>query len=96
MALWQPIQMIGELHGKHGATPSQAVQFHVEGREGSMSSRLLTVDEVAQMLGVKRQTITAYKARRQMPEPDKVYGRTPLWKESTIMAWRGSQRSSQV
>lgn len=62
-----------------------------------MSSRLMTVDEVAEYLGVKRQTVTAYKARGQMPAPDKQYGRTPLWRESTITKWRGAGKvGSQV
>jgi predicted DNA-binding transcriptional regulator AlpA len=54
-----------------------------------MSSKLLTMEEVAELIGVERSTVSAYKARQQMPAPDKVYGRTPLWKESTILAWRG-------
>jgi predicted DNA-binding transcriptional regulator AlpA len=53
-----------------------------------MSEKLLTASQVAELLGLSRNTITAYKAREQMPEPDVVYGRTPLWKEATIKAWR--------
>lgn len=54
-----------------------------------MVEKLLTLDEVAELVGVKRNTLTAYRVRGQMPEPDKQYGRTPLWKESTIKKWRG-------
>lgn len=50
--------------------------------------RLLTAKEVAALLGVHPNTVTAYKHRKQMPPPDKQYGRTPLWYESTIRAWR--------
>ena len=48
----------------------------------------LTIGDIADRLGVSRSTITAYKARKQMPKPDKQYGRTPLWRESTITTWR--------
>ncbi len=49
---------------------------------------LLTSDDVADYTGLNRNTITGYKARHQMPKPDKQYGRTPLWRRSTIDAWR--------
>lgn len=48
----------------------------------------LTVRDIAERLNVSPSTITAYKARKQMPKPDKQYGRTPLWRESTITSWR--------
>lgn len=48
----------------------------------------LTSKQVAELLGVSSSTITAYKARGQMPKPDREYGRTPLWKLSTIKQWR--------
>ena len=40
----------------------------------------LTSKQVAELLDVTPSTITAYKARGQMPKPDREYGRTPLWK----------------
>ena len=49
----------------------------------------LTSKQVAELLGVSPKTISAYKARNQMPKPDREYGRTPLWKHSTIEEWRG-------
>ena len=49
---------------------------------------LLTSKEVALLLGVSSKTISAYKARKQMPEPDIQYERTPLWKAKTINEWR--------
>jgi hypothetical protein len=48
----------------------------------------LTSKQVAELLDVTPSTITAYKARGQMPKPDREYGRTPLWKISTIKRWR--------
>lgn len=50
--------------------------------------RLLTALEIAETLGLHPHTVTSYKARKQMPPPDVTYGRTPLWRESTIRAWR--------
>lgn len=49
----------------------------------------LTSKEVADLIGVSPKTISAYKARGQMPKPDREYGRTPLWSYSTIEKWRG-------
>ena len=54
----------------------------------SKSEPLLTLGEIAEMIGVKANTVSAYISRGQMPEPDKRYGRTPLWKLSTIKKWR--------
>lgn len=49
---------------------------------------LLTTQQVAELVGVKPSTISAYHARKQMPEPDRVFGRTPLWSQTTIQLWR--------
>lgn len=56
----------------------------------------LTSQQVASLLEVSPKTISSYKARGQMPEPDRIYGRTPLWKHSTIEAWRGTLRTPVV
>lgn len=52
-----------------------------------MSDRLLTTEDIAALLGVERDTVSSYKSRGQMPAPDQQYGRTPLWKHSTIQSW---------
>lgn len=49
----------------------------------------LTSIQVAELCGVSKNTISAYKARGQMPPPDKEFGRTPMWSIKTIEAWRG-------
>jgi len=49
----------------------------------------LTSKQIAELLGISPKTISAYKARGQMPKPDKEYGRTPLWSYDTIEKWRG-------
>ena len=49
---------------------------------------LLTPTQIAELCNLHINTITAYHARGQMPTPDQQYGRTPLWKRSTIDKWR--------
>jgi predicted DNA-binding transcriptional regulator AlpA len=56
----------------------------------------LTSKQVADLLGVSPKTISAYKARQQMPKPDRQYGRTPLWKYSTIEKWRENLRTPVI
>ena len=56
-------------------------------RVTNKQARLLTVRDVAVHLGVSESSVTAYKATGRMPEPDQTYGRTPLWKQSTIDRW---------
>lgn len=64
-----------------------------------MSERLLDYRMIALALGVEvttvRQYLKAARARRaageerpgDMPEPDEILGRTPVWKPETIEKW---------
>lgn len=53
----------------------------------------LTTSDVAALLGVRVGTVSAYRARGQMPAPDKTLGRTHLWHKQTIDTWnRGRPR----
>lgn len=54
--------------------------------------RLLTFSEVAERVGLLRNTLTAYKVKGFMPAPDEQYGRTPLWREETIEAWIATRK----
>jgi hypothetical protein len=56
----------------------------------------LTSKQIAELLNVTPSTISSYKARGQMPPPDKEYGRTPLWLYSTIEKWRGEIRTPVI
>lgn len=47
-----------------------------------------TTADVAAYLGVRVQTVSAYRQRGQMPEPDTWIGRRPAWRPATITAWR--------
>lgn len=53
---------------------------------------LLTLSEVEQRLGYARGSLTSLRAKGYMPEPDNHYGRTPLWRVSTVDAWAESRR----
>ena len=44
-------------------------------------------EDVAAYLGVTAKTVASYKAREQMPEPDRLFGRTPAWKPARIIEW---------
>jgi predicted DNA-binding transcriptional regulator AlpA len=44
--------------------------------------------EVADGLGVSRDTINSYRTRGYMPEPDVVIGGSPGWMLETILWWR--------
>jgi hypothetical protein len=48
---------------------------------------LLTRQEVADLIGVTLETIKMHRKNGTMPDPDHVYGVTPLWKPATIRAW---------
>lgn len=46
-----------------------------------------TVADIAEHWGVTARTIRTYRSRKrgELPEPDKVFGRSPVWKPSTIL-----------
>ncbi|MGW1669038.1 hypothetical protein [Streptomyces sp. NPDC002324] len=46
-----------------------------------------SIGDVADYWGVTSQTIRTYRSRRrgELPEPDAVFGRSPVWKPKTII-----------
>lgn len=61
---------------------------------------LLDTDAVAEMLGLKPETVRWYskhRARRQppFPEPCRYYGRTPVWDREAIRSWSDGRPSSR-
>ena len=64
---------------------------------------LLTLDEVADYIGVARASIRVYHQRasnnrkdskvkdNDMPAPDSQFGRVPTWRRDTIDAWDGKR-----
>jgi len=46
-----------------------------------------TTTDVAAYLGVTVGTVSSYRARGQMPEPDRTIGRTHVWSPQRIIHW---------
>lgn len=53
-----------------------------------------TVADIADHWGVTLQTVRTYRSRKrgELPEPDNVFGRSPVWKPATIINF---QRAGQ-
>jgi len=47
----------------------------------------LTSTDIAQLTGLKTDTIYTYRKRNTLPKPDQHIGRTPVWKQATIDEW---------
>ena len=52
-----------------------------------MTTDWLTISEIAEVTGLKVDTINKYRSRNTLPDPDSVVGRTPIWKRETIDSW---------
>jgi predicted DNA-binding transcriptional regulator AlpA len=50
-----------------------------------------TTKDVAAYLGLQLSTISAYRQRGQMPEPDQTVGRLHMWKPATIIEWHAGR-----
>jgi predicted DNA-binding transcriptional regulator AlpA len=50
-----------------------------------------TTSDVAAYLGVQVATVSGYRNRGQMPEPDMTLGRTQAWKPASIIEWHASR-----
>ncbi|MGW4042969.1 helix-turn-helix transcriptional regulator [Streptomyces sp. NPDC004721] len=46
-----------------------------------------TVQDIAEYWNVAPQTVRTYRSRKrgELPEPDNVFGRSPVWKPATII-----------
>lgn len=49
-----------------------------------------TIADVADHWGVTEQTVRTYRSRKrgELPEPDRVFGRSPAWKPATILDFK--------
>lgn len=58
-----------------------------------------TMDDIAAHLGLKPETVRRYRGRPVehggLPKEDRMFGRTPAWKPSTVTAWSESGRLGQ-
>jgi predicted DNA-binding transcriptional regulator AlpA len=50
-------------------------------------SEWLTNTDIAEITGLKLETLHSYLSRNTLPKPDKYMGRTPVWKSETIKEW---------
>jgi hypothetical protein len=50
-----------------------------------------TTKDVATYLGLRVSTVSTYRMRGQMPEPDMTVGRTHMWRPDRIIAWHESR-----
>lgn len=55
------------------------------------SAEYWTTSDVAAYIGVRVGTVSSYRMRNQMPEPDMTVGRTHMWKPARIIAWHESR-----
>jgi hypothetical protein len=55
-----------------------------------------TTDDVAAYLGVEPASVRRYRTRPRdqggLPPEDRMFGRTPAWKPSTVIAWNETER----
>ena len=51
----------------------------------------LDVAEVARRCQVTPDTIRSYHKRQEMPPADTYFGRSPVWKQSTIERWQSER-----
>ncbi len=49
--------------------------------------RLLGISEVADMFGVRRDTVDKWRTRDVLPEPDADLHAGPVWWETTLIRW---------
>ena len=55
------------------------------------SAEWWTTQDVAAYINVGLPTVSTYRKRGQMPEPDQTVGRTHMWKPARIIAWHKSR-----
>ncbi|QDP60661.1 MAG: hypothetical protein Unbinned1469contig1000_40 [Prokaryotic dsDNA virus sp.] len=48
---------------------------------------VLGIKEIAQLTGLKEQTIRQYKSDGKLPDPDAVISGNPLWNKVSILDW---------
>jgi len=54
--------------------------------------RLLTIEQVAELAGLRRETIDRYRVRAVMPEPVATVAGSPVWSRPVIDWWLATRR----
>lgn len=63
--------------------------------QGMDQNELLGITEVAEVLGIHRDTLAEWRRRPGFPIPDVQLGTSPGWRRSRIVAWaRGNGKLS--
>lgn len=83
IAGWRPEGCCVErlTHGDNGAVTG-------DDTNGVDNAEWWTTSDVAAYLGVQVSTVTNYRKRGQMPEPDMTVGRTHMWRPARIRSWQ--------
>lgn len=57
-----------------------------------------TIEDVALHWGVKPETVRSYRSRKkgELPEADRMVGRTPVWHPATIVAFQRPGRGART
>lgn len=55
---------------------------------------LMSLDEIAGLLGVSRRTVEGLKSRGSLPPPDLRVGRCLRWRAATVRGWLDGARGS--
>jgi hypothetical protein len=62
----------------------------------SLAAEWWTTSDVATYIGVGVATVSAYRARGQMPAPDMTVGRTHMWRPARIVEWHEARKRAGV
>lgn len=57
------------------------------------SRRIYGIAEIANELGVRRETVAQWHNRKQLPEPDEQLGMGPAWLAETMRPWIDKKRA---
>lgn len=61
--------------------------------EMASTKDILQVEQVAELAGVKKETIYQHMFRGSIPEPEYRFGQTPAWNRKTIEKWVATRRT---
>lgn len=57
------------------------------------TTNLLDTNGVAEMLGIKPETVRWYSKKKILPAPDRYFGRSPVWNAETVREWDEARKT---